>query len=353
MNNGGHRILQLETSKLEEVSQTYPEQMREPLIWLGGYVLHECSRNLDILEKRVKDLKFTTTADTFSKILRGRWNKDANGKALDAPVMKLNNFLEIVEKLRELSRITKLAGKIAFVETDTWFAIKDYIDVRRSAERVCKFGFITGPTGAQKTACFQHYSAVNNHGCCVWMESPSRPSFSQFVTDLAHCYGISTSWTLAKKMTRIRECVNASRTIIIDNVQRLYRAADGGNQEIFGYTQKLQDETDCTVIFSATPDFKGKFISGVDKGYFEQFVGRCGGENEFLELPPYTPRQDALQIADAFGLLEAEKHAKYLTDIATRPGRIRVYFQSFQSAKQLANGEKLTIDHLRAALGED
>ncbi|HWY76897.1 MAG TPA: ATP-binding protein [Verrucomicrobiae bacterium] len=351
--NGGNQVLQLETSHLETTAQLYPEPMREPFVWLGSYVSRECDRNLEVLEARVKSLGFETTASTFAKILRGRWQKDASGNPLDAPVMKLRNFLQLVDRLRADCNISAMAGRVPFVKTGTWELIKNYIDVRRAADRICKFGLVIGPTGAQKTACYHQYCLENNHGSCVWLEAPETSHFTQFITDLASCYGVSAYMPTTRKKLRIRECVNAKRTIIVDNIQRLYRSRDGANQPVFGYLQKLQDETRCTIIMSASPDFKGAIMAGEDRGYFEQFVGRCGGSAEFLELPAYTPREDALQIADAFGLQHAEKHAKYLEDLARRSGRVRTFFQAFQTAKQIAEDNKLTIDHLREALGEE
>lgn len=353
--NGGAANLNFEVSKLETIALTYPEEMREPFLWLAGYVRNECGCSLDVLEAKTKELKFQTTNSTFSKILRGRWQLDSHNRKI-TPIMASKNFLQLVERLRAEAQLNTLAGQVAFVKTGTTTLISDYIDVRRAPQRVCKFGFIGGPTGSQKTATFKHYCLLNNHGACIWMEAPERPKLGQFITDLAYRYGASIWLNRLKKENKIRESVNARRTIIVDNIQRLHdeKNSDDQGREVFNYLQKLQDETGCTIILSATAEFYKKFTAGIAKGYYEQFEGRCGGRKQFLVLPEFAPREDVLQIAEAFGLKEPDRHTDYLEKIAQEPGRIRILFQALQSAKQVAdnNSEVLTINHVKDAMDE-
>lgn len=344
----------LETGRIEMIAETYPEEMREAYIWLCGYVSQDCNRNTDVLEIKAKELGFQTTASTFDKILRGRYNTDSHSRPV-APVMSLKSFIHVVSKLREQAKRSAMAGKVPFVKTSTAQEIYDYIDIRRAPDRVNKFGFIVGPTGSQKTATYRHYCMENNHGACVWMESPAKPSITDFIIKLSDAYGSGRNTSGQRRKAIIRDAVTATRTIIVDNIQRLYRPKEGGNQEIFNYLQGMQDETGCTVILSATPDFKHTFMAGFDKGYFEQFVGRCGGRNEFLELPLWTPIADIEMIAESFGLKDAAKHLNYLDATAREDGRVRILFGDLQKAKKRAElrKESLTINHIRAVRGED
>jgi DNA transposition AAA+ family ATPase len=345
-----------DVATLEQVSAGYPADMRENVVWLGRFIDRECGRNLSVLEARMKDLGFETTGGTISKILRGRWNKDAKGRATASPIMSQSSFAAMCDKLRSVSLQSAMAGSIPFVKTSTFDRIERYIEIRREKDRICKFGLIIGPTGAQKTASFKQYALENNHGQCIWMEAGETPSLSQFITDLAASYGASRHIHLTHKKLKIYECVDAGRTIIVDNIQRLYREGDMLEQQpLFNFLQKLQDEKGCTVIMSATPEFKGKFTAGLAKGYFEQFEGRCGGAGEFLVLPEFAPREDVLAIAEAYGLEGAKRHVKYLEEISRRRGRIRILFNALQTAKQIADldSEKLAIEHVYAALGEE
>jgi len=348
------RKLNLDLQAIETVALSYPEEMRDPLIWLAGYIREECNRSMPVFEEKIRNLGFEVTRETIGKILRGGWNRNGEGKRIP-PVWKLENFLQLVERLRTESQIAAMAGKVPFVETSTWETIKNYIDSRRAPDRICKFGLIIGPTGSQKTACFKQYALRNNHGACVWMESPETPSLGQFITDLSFRYGCSIYASQQRKKFKIKEIVNAHRTIIVDNVQRLFAEESRGtvlsSQPLFNYLQKLQDDTGCTIILSVTPEFDAWFSAGSAAGYFEQFEGRCGGRKGFLWLDKHAPRSDVLAIARAFGLADASSHIKYLEELSRQRGRIRVLFNALQNAKQIADeeGKSLTIDHLREA----
>jgi DNA transposition AAA+ family ATPase len=351
----GHNI-SYELSKLEAHALTLPPQMREDFVWLGRYVDKECGRNLSVLETRVRGLGFDATAGTFSKILRGHWQTDAKGRPVASPVLKAANFIAICNKLRSISYQAALAGSVPFIKTPTFEDIEQYIKIRRQPDRICKFGLIIGPTGAQKTASFKQYCLENNHGACTWLEAGEGASLGQLITDLAAAYGCSRHHKAATKRLKIHECVDAGKTVILDNIQRCYKQAEQlAAQPLFSFLQKLQDEKNCTIIMSATPEFHGTFTAGMARGYFEQFEGRCGGASEFLILPEFAPAEDVQMIAGAFGLKDVAKHSTYLEEISRRRGRIRILFNALQTARQLADAqsEELAIEHVRAALGEE
>ncbi|HMJ88771.1 MAG TPA: ATP-binding protein, partial [Candidatus Acidoferrum sp.] len=333
-------------------ARTYPDAMRENFLWLGAFLREKCSRNLDVLETQIHKLGFKTTGGTISKIITGRWAKDGEGNDT-SPIMALNNFNQLVDSLRGDAAISELAGKVPFVETETWEDIKSYIDVRRAPDQVCKFGLIAGPTGSQKTACLKQYVVRNNHGRCHHLEAPDTPTMSKFVTDLGACFGVSVWASTQAKRQRIRENVNEKKTIIIDNIQRLYKTSAGWNQPVFNFLQKLQDDTGCTIILCCVPEWELVRNSGRPDSYFEQFEGRCGGRDEFLVLPDFTPREDLLRIAQAFKLVDAEKHVGVLETITRQRGRIRILFNLLQKAKRRAESEgskQLRAKHLRAVL---
>jgi hypothetical protein len=344
--------LHLEDSTLEAHARSYPESMRENFLWLGVYLREKHARNLDSLEATIQDLGYKTTGGTISKIIIGRWSKDSEGKDT-APIMSINNFNQVVDALRNHDRVAEMAGKVPFVETGTWEDIRDYIDIRRAPDQVCKFGLVIGPTGSQKTESFKHYVLENNHGSCKHMESPDTATMSKFYTDMGELFGASAHSSSPVKRARIRENVNAFKTLIIDNIQRLYKPNEGWNQPIFNFLQKLQDDKRCTIILGCVPQFQETLRAGRTKGYFEQFVGRCGGPDEFLVLPDYTPREDLLRIAAAFKLQDPEKHIGILERLSKVEGRVRVLFNYLQKAKRRAedDGSKtLRIGHLRTVL---
>jgi len=337
--------LQLEVSKVEALTAHYPAAARENACWLAGFLREHCSRNLSALCAIVKKRGWETHETTFSRILRGKL-LDEQGQ----PCIKLKTFDQIIQALRQEDQLAQLAGRVPFIETTTWVDIRNYIDFKRAPETVCKFGLIIGPTGSQKSACGKHYVMLNNHGACVHLESPETPTMGKFITKLGRCYGVSEFHNCEKKRIRINECVNDRSTIIIDNIQRMYKDRRGWDQPIFNFLQQLQDDTNCTVILICVPEFEFTLQRGMDKGFFEQFEGRVGGSSEFLVLPEYAPSEDVLLIAQSFGLVDAEKNLAALEAISRRRGRIRILFNALQKAKRDAGKNPLTMRHLRTAL---
>jgi DNA transposition AAA+ family ATPase len=332
-----------------------PEPMREPFVWLMNYTREECNRDVDLLVEAFRAVGVYHDKTTWARIFKGRWQQDANGKALPSPIISSEKFGEAIMALRNNVRVEAIRGRVPFVETTTWKSISRFIDIRRRPERVNKFGIIIGPTGSQKTACFREYSRRNNHGVCTWLEAPENGSVKEFVTRLAKPFGIGMKAAYDYKRAELFKAVKSDRCIIVDNTQDLYKERLEHNQPAFAFLRRLQDETNCTIILSITPTFERVLIEGMMKGYFEQFEGRAGGRKNFLRLSEFAPDDDVLEIARKLDLREAGKHTKELIQIARKPGRIRYLFEVLQDAKLEAEAmqEKFTIDHVRAAAAED
>ena len=350
----GGRI-RLDAITLDNRAAHLPEKMRDRFVWLGSYLREECAGNLDILTNRFKALKIDHDKTTWGKILRGLWDKNADGTPANAPCLSEPKFCQAVDQLKSDARVKEMGGRIPFVKTTAADLIFNYVTVKRVPDRVNKFGVIIGETGSQKTAALVQYCAENNHHTCVRVEAPERPSMSQFMTDLAKAYGYGEQSSYGKKKAYVLEAVTNKRTIIVENVQRLYDPRYGDKQPIFSFLQKLQEDTGCTIIITFTPTFEKTFTAGLQSGFFEQFEGRAGGRKKFLRLPQFPAEEDVVMIAKAFGLRDAEGHAKELTKIASEPGRIRWLFEVLQDAKIEAEAQKkpLTIGLVREARGED
>ena len=349
--NIGGRV-RLDAATLETRAQHMPEATREPFIWLGSFCREECSGEIDLLWKRFTDLGFNHDKTSWSKILRGQWQTDAKGQPTEAPVLSVEKFLKAVGALRNDARVKELGGRIPFVMTPTAKRIFSFIDMKRAPDRVNKFGLIIGETGTQKSATTLEYVRRNNHGAVVRVEAPETPSMTQFMTDLASSYGNTDRQGYMRKKMYVLGVVNAKRTIIVENIQRLYDSRSGDKQPIFSFLQKLQEDTNCTVILTLTPLFERTLISGLNRAFFEQFEGRAGGRRNFLRLDQYPTFEDVLAVAKAFGLQEASRHEEELVKLVMQPGRIRYLFEALQDAKILAGKEPLTISHLRETLDD-
>lgn len=349
-----HSRARLDTQTLEARAQHLPEAMRELFVWLGSFTRDECARDIDILASRFVALGFRHDKTTWSKILRGMWQQDADGNPTESPCLAEEKFIKAVTALKNDARIKELGGRIPFVETPTAVDIFNYLDAKRAPDRVNKFGVIIGETGTQKSASLAEYCRRNNHGICVMVEAPERPSMTQFMTDLANRYGFSTHDGYMRKKNYVLGAVTAKKTVIVENIQRLYDPRAKDNQPIFSFLQKLQEDTGCTIIMTLTPTFERTMTGGLQRGFFEQFEGRAGGRRTFLRLPAYPPEEDVVMIAKAFGLQDAARHGAELTRIAKEDGRIRCLFEDLQEAKIDAERakEKLTINHVREVRGE-
>ena len=100
--------------------------------------------------------------------------------------------------------------------------------------------------------------------------------------------------------------------------------------------------------------FSDFLTKGLEEGYFEQFEGRCGGRESFLEIDDYATEGDLLAFAQGTGMAGTEEEIAYLRDLSRRPGRDRVVLDSLQKAMRLLNGEKrpLTVTDIKMARGE-
>ncbi len=346
--------IKLDDVTLQQRCAHYPAELREPLMWLGYYVREHCSRDVDLLVDRAEKLEIHLDKTTWSKILRGRWNRDASDTQLESPVVALPKLLRAIEALKNDARREEAAGQVPYVTTPTGKTIMDWVDGKRARGRVCKFGVLVGETGTQKTATLKEYCRLNNHGVCKLIESSETANVHQFITELGAAYGASRWVTTLKKKTKITESINETRTIMIDNAQRLYDPRLGGQQPAFHFLQKLQEDTGCTIIISLTPQGERTVFYGDNRGFFEQFVGRAGGYRNFMRIPAYPTPGDVESIARAFKFQDVDRHLKYLCTIVKEEGRVRRLFDDLQAAtiRSEAKKQRLSIAHLHHVRGE-
>ena len=343
-------FFKLDDATIATQTAHYPEEAKAAVLWIAGFLRERCSGRRDVLVDMLRGHGFKTTDNYWYRILSGRYFEQGEDGKL---VGSVANLVQCVDQLRSGVVLQQRSGRMPFVETGTYQRISNYISLKRAPEGVCKFGVIIGPTGGQKTECAKHYCFLNNHGTCVHLEAPFRGSFGEFIQDLGARYGIAKSRSSYMRIDDITRNVNDKKTIIVDNVQRLYKRGAGGDQPIFNFLQKLQDDTRCTVILMFA-ELGAEFLTeGLEQGFFEQFEGRAGGRKGFLVLDDWTPREDIKQIAQACGIADAESEAviKYLEQLSRQPGRVRILFDAIQQGKRLAEVRKqpFTVAHIKEA----
>lgn len=347
-------VARFDETTIEQEAGHLPEEMRDAYRWLKAFTREECNRDIHRLTDRFRAVGVEHDATTWSKILRGLWNRTPSGTLLPSPVISMERFLRAVDRLRTDVRMGSSRGRVGYVQTTSGSSMMDFMDRLRASDRVNKFGVIVGPTGSQKSATFAEYALRINHGTIRHVECPENGAMAEFTTVLSTAFGFSKANATCQKRSMLLECVKPHHCLILDNAQDLWRDNDS-KQPAFSFLRRLQDVAGCTVILSITNTFERQLMGGLIKGYFEQFEGRSGGRRKWLRLPEYAPEEDVLMIAKAFGLAEHQRHLKTLVEISREPGRIRRLFEDLQEAKILANadGAKLTIEHIRMARGED
>lgn len=331
----------------------YPDPIRERVRWLIGYWLDECLGSNTGLRAIACKAGHDKSEEYYYNLIGGYNFKTSTGTWKEGG-KAWGEFLEIYEAIKRYAEQAARQGRMTFVETPTYRCIHDFITARRSLNAVCKIGGITGPTGGQKTAALKQYALLNNHGAVIRIEAPACPRVGVLQRKIADKYHIPATRLIynAGREAAIREQVNETRTIIIDNAQRLYVPGKGSDQPCFNWLLELQEDTECTLILSFTTDFTDVLTAGRAKGYFEQFIGRMGGAQDLLRLPDYTPASDLRVIAKAFGLQDGKGAMDYLHRWSRADGRIRIVFSRLQRAKEFAKldgRDRITLADLEEA----
>lgn len=335
----------LNTADFEAKIAHYPDEAKAAALWLHNYTLNTHHGHHASVAKIARDLGFSVSDNYLYQVTSGIYFRGRVGKTM------LANFLELVAALRRHDQLAASAGKIPFVETGTYQDIAAYLDLKRAPDTVCKFGMIAGDTAMQKTESLKQYAVRNNHGAVVRIEAPAHVTLARFLVKLGYCYGISPTTTTSARMIELERCVNSTRTIIIDNAQRLYLPNTGRSQPIFSFLQELQDDTGCTIILSVTNEFPEVMTAGKDRDFFHQFAGRIGGVDKILRLPVNPPKADIIQIAEAFRVADTRAAWPLLKQWSHGPEKLRILFDRLQDARRLANSEgsdAITASHLEA-----
>lgn len=333
----------LSLADFEASSAHYPAEVRDAANWLFQFKHERCNGSHDLVAatlKRISPTEYPDRGQYIYQVTTGKYFKNSVGKVA---VSALN---ELAERLRAWDIIEQQRGKVPFNEKlSYWVAMRDYIDRKRALGTVCKFGAIEGETGTGKTAGTKYYQLLNNHCLTVRLEAPSKGSLSRFMVKLGSCYNISRSLSTSERLLEIDNNINETRTIIVENVQKLYNPKTGPNQAIFSYLQELQDDTGCTVILTWTPVFRNEVLQGRDSRYFEQFVSRIGGIDDVLSMPR-PKKADLLSIADQFEVVDAKNALPVLAEWSRQPGCLRLIYERLQKARLLAGNKELHSEHL-------
>jgi len=343
----------MDLARLERDVTHYPEPIRSAVVWLQHYWADTCRGNGSALRLIGEKLGFDKSDEFYNNLLKGYnftpkyGNWQDGGKAW-------SEFMEFIEAIKRYAVHAERAGKMPFICTPTFYCVEAFINTHRSLNAVCKIAGLCGPTGSQKSAVLRHYAMLNNHGQVIHVEAPANGRLAQLQRKIAERFhvGRKALFRGADRESSIRENLNETRTIIVDNSQRLYLDGRGSDQPAFNWLLEVQEDTGCTVILSFTSDFTDVLVAGRARGYFEQFIGRMGGAENLLRFPDYAPAADLRVIARSFGLEAGKGAMDYLHAWSREAGRIRIVFHRLQLAQAFAKAEdrtRITLADLEAA----
>ncbi len=337
-------------AELEQAINHYPDAIRSEVRWVQGFFLDHCRNNAESLRAIAAKLGHDKSREYFRNLICGdyftskatTWNQ--GGRAW-------SEFLELVSSLRRYEQQVQRTGQLPFVQTPTYHCISDFITAKRAISAVCRIGGIIAPTGGQTSESFKFYRTLNNHGQVIHVEAPANGRLSALQGKILEAYHLSGHKIDRRRELELRENINDSRTIIIDNAQVLYQPHHGSQQPCFNWIREIYDDKRPTIILKFTEEFFTDLSSGAAKGYFEQFIGRMGGLRSILRLPEFAPEADLKCIARTFRL-EGKTALELLHKWSRQPGRIRIVFDKIQLGLTFAQEDgrdRATLDDLKAA----
>lgn len=342
-------------SQLEDGVAHYPEPILTEVRFLQGFFLDHCRANISSLRAIAAKLStdWDKSPEFFHNLVGGyyftsktsTWVK--NGRAW-------NELINMVASIRRYAAQVERAGKMPFIQTPTYHCIADFITAKRAPDAICRIGGIVASTGSQTSECFKFYRTLNNHGRVIHLEAPANGRPVALQCKVAEQYSARGA-----KMNRgtereqvLRDEVNETRCIIIDNCQVLIDPRRGDYQPCFDWIREIYDDRHPTIILKFTIESYKDLTSGSTKGYFEQFIGRMGGLKSLLRLPDFAPDSDLRVIANAFGLDPGTGAMEYLHEWSRSLGRIRIVFDRLKLAQTFcqADGRKrITLADLEEA----
>ena len=354
-----HKTLRGDVNATSELFNHYPDAIRGDAEWLRFFCQTRCAGEHALLGKiaaaiGLKDRSGKVPSDQYwYQVVTGRYFK---------PGGDAGSFARYVAAIRGYSRQQEQSGLIGHQDTKNWKLFSDYVDSRRTFASSCRIGGVEGLTGSQKTWCGKRYASIHNHRETVHLEAPARSTRARVVQKLAELYEVAESKSTGGKEVEIERFLRAAgkidpatenerkpRTIIIDNVQRLFRpGVDPDQQPIFNYFHELQDDTGFCLILTWVPSFT-KVIMGKEP-FWAQFLGRMGGPDEILRLEQTLSKADLLKFARAVNVEDNAEALPILKRWAGTIWGIRILTIKLEKARRLATArgkDEVTVSHLQ------
>ncbi len=333
-------------NEIEGLITQYPNEIKQDVLDLYSFMVDKCQGNRKVLAAKLETLGCKKSDNYFFKLFSGGWIE----KGVFTP--SLDNIKAMAQAVRnaEIGRLS--TGVIPHTETDIVRLMRNAIDVVRQRDNICKWLLVVGSTAGQKSYSARYYAASRPQRDTFYMESPATSNLMPLASRMAKFLGCSDSIATYRKVQWVEDNAKPNHCFIIDNAQRMYEPRRGMTQPTFSFLQAVQDITKCTIvlIFVDEATVKGdslqRVIDGDNKGFFDQFVGRAGGEDQILRLPSVRSDHDLLAFAESAGFKSAEDRKAilpFLKWLDRQRGAMRIPLRILQSASRFAASQNRAV----------
>lgn len=251
---------------------------------------------------------------------------------------------ETLEKLRawKARRDGAIAQSGKFVEISVWDRIEK---VSRRAFKRKKMALVVGEGQSGKTTAGRELARRYNSGETTYVDTPPSPGKQLMLKVIAKALRVSHKTAFDALLWDVVEALGPHRQLVIDNFHRVMRSYQKGS--IIGCMDMilwLYDQSGCSIVLMATPQFYSDLKEGEFHQYLKQFGRRCLYP---LVLENEPARGDLDLLARRYGLPPATGEAeRIMLDIAKSDG-FGKYCMRIEDAEELAEkqGKPLTWDY--------
>ncbi len=333
-------------NEVEGLTANYPEEVRQDVLDLYKYMLDKCQGNRKVLAANLQTLGVAKSDNYFFKLFSGGWiEKGVFTASIDA----IRAMAKAVRDA-EIGRLT--SGIIPHTETDIVRLMRNAIDAVRQKDNICKWLYVVGSTAGQKSYSARYYAASRQSRDTFYMESPATSNLMPLASRMSKFLGCPESVATYRKVQWVEDNAKPNHCFIIDNAQRMYDPRRGMTQPTFSFLQAVQDITKCAIVLIFVDEATGedslsRVMNGKSRGFFDQFIGRGGGEDQILRLPNFSSDRDLLAFAKSAGFKSSEDRRAilpFLKYLDRRRGRMRIPLRALQAAARFAASQNRAVE---------
>lgn len=267
-------------------------------------------------------------------------------KAIGVSASAVNMFLKgtyrnpkkIIELLKGYFKtLERQAGEVVLPELAETSVYKEVTSIVEYVHSQYDFGVIYGPAGIGKTTALNAYREVIPQAIFITADQTIGAS-KALLEEILYTINRPESGSTRRMMKTIVEVLKESgRILIIDEAQHLtYRALET--------LRAIYDKCKIAVLLAGNESIYGN-MTGRSAAAYAQLYSRVGIRRSLT---------GKITLADIEALLgeELDKDSlAFLHRVSLEPGGIRVAMKLYKLGKIAAEGNPVTIDHLRSAQG--